>query len=94
MKLSTHAPSPLRHWQSLVNHLRARQISAAQQSEFQKAGTLHTLLLPRISNHVLRCVNQTCAALGGAGHMTLADWRDAEEQLKRKLDYEKLNTRS
>ena len=40
------------------------------------------------------CVNKTCAALGSAGHMTLADWRVAEEQLKRKLNYEKLNTLS
>jgi len=94
MKSSTHPPSPLQRWQSLVNHLRTRRLSAVKQSELQRAGTLHTLLLPRISSHVLMCVNKTCAALGGAGHMTLADWRDAEEQLKRKLNYEKLNTLS
>ena len=94
MKTSTPISSSLQHWQSLVNHLRTRQLSAVKQSELQRAGTLHTLLLPRISNHVLMCVNEACAALGGAGHMTLADWRDAEEQLKRKLDYEKLNALS
>jgi hypothetical protein len=37
-------------------------------------------------------VNATCAALGGAGHMTLAEWRDAEEQLNQKLEYEKRKT--
>jgi len=37
-------------------------------------------------------VNATCAALGGAGQMTLAQWRDAEEQLKQKLEYEKRKT--
>jgi len=91
MRPSTHAPSPLQHWQSLVNHLRTRQLSAAKQSEFQRAGTLCSPLLPRISNDVLMCVNQTCAALGGAGHRTLADWREAEEQLKGKIQHEKRN---
>ncbi len=94
MKTSTQMSSPLQRWQSLVNGQRAHQLGAGKLSEFQRAGALHTVLLPRISNHVLMCVSQTCAAPGGAGHMTLADWRDAEEQLKRKIGYEKCNTHS
>jgi len=39
-------------------------------------------------------VNRTCAALGGANHMTLAEWRDAEEQLVRKIQDEKRNAYS
>jgi hypothetical protein len=57
-----------------------------------KAALLYPSLLSQISSDVLMFVNATCAALGGAGQMTLAEWRNAEEQLKQKLDYEKRKT--
>jgi hypothetical protein len=38
-------------------------------------------------------VKATCAAFGGAGRMTLAEWRDAEEQLRQKVAHENRKTR-
>jgi len=94
MKTPTHISNPLQHWQSLVNGQRTRHRNSAKQREFQEAGTLNNLLLPGIPNEVLMFVNRTCAALGGANHMTLAEWRDAEEQLVRKIQDEKRNAYS
>jgi hypothetical protein len=92
MKHLTRIPNPLRHWQSLVRDQRIRELRAAQQNTFMKAALLYPSLLSQISSDVLMFVNATCAALGGAGQMTLAEWRNAEEQLKQKLDYEKRKT--
>ena len=33
-------------------------------------------------------VHGACAAFGGMGHMTLDEWRDVEQQLKRRLQNE------
>ena len=33
-------------------------------------------------------VNATCVARCGFGQMTLNDWRDAEQEVKRRLQYE------
>ena len=92
MKHLTHIPNPLRHWQSLVRDQRIRELRAAKQNTFMKTDLLYPSLLSQISGDILMFVNATCAALGGAGHMTLAEWRGAEEQLKQKLEYEKRKT--
>jgi hypothetical protein len=92
MKHLTHIPDALRHWQSLVRDQRIRQLRAAKQNPFMRTDLLYRSLLSQISGDVLMFVNATCAALGGAGHMTLAEWRNAEEQLKQKLEYEKRKT--
>jgi len=92
MKHLTRIPDALRHWQSLVRNQRIRELRAAKQNPFMKTDLLYPSLLSQISSDVLMFVNATCAALGGAGHMTLAEWRDTEEQLKQKLEYEKRKT--
>jgi hypothetical protein len=92
MKHLTRIPNPLLHWQSLVREQRIRQLEATKQNTFMKADLLYPSLLSQISSEVLMFVNATCAALGGAGQMTLAEWRDAEEQLQQKLEYEKRKT--
>ncbi len=92
MKQLTRIPNPLLHWQSLVREQRIRQLQATKQNTFMKADLLYPSLLLQISSEVLMFVNATCAALGGAGQMTLAEWRDAEEKLQQKLDYEKRKT--
>jgi hypothetical protein len=92
MKHLPRIPNPLRHWQSLVRNQRIRELRAAKQNTFMKTDLLYPSLLSQISSEVLMFVNATCAALGGAGQMTLAEWRDAEEQLKQRLEYEKRKT--
>jgi len=47
--------------------------------------TLHAPVLPRLPDRIRRLVNAVYAAHGGADHMTLDEWRDVEETLKRKL---------
>jgi hypothetical protein len=49
-------------------------------------------VLSRLNRDVVRLASAICTAFGGPGHMTLAEWLNAEEQLKRKLEYEKSNT--
>ena len=92
MKRLTRIPNPLRHWQSVVRDQRIRELRAGKQNPFMKTDLLSPSLLSQISSEVLMFVNATCAALGGAGQMTLAEWRDTEEQLKQKLEYEKRKT--
>ena len=45
-------------------------------------------LLPRLPARIRRLVNATYAAYGGAEQMNLAAWRDAEQELKRRLESE------
>ncbi len=52
------------------------------------AGTLHVPLPPRAPGQIRLLVDAACAALGGMAHMTLADWRDVEQQLKQRLNNE------
>ena len=61
--------------------------ASALDHQFWRAGTLQSPILPRLSGDALTLVSDACAAY--AGHMTLADWRDAEKQLARKVNYEK-----
>ncbi len=49
------------------------------------AATLHTPVLPRLPGKVLRLLNATYAAHGGAQYMSLDVWRDIEQELKRRL---------
>ena len=42
-------------------------------------------MLPRIPERIHRLVNAAYATHGGADHMTLDEWHDVEEELKRKL---------
>jgi len=42
--------------------------------------------LPIQRIHLL--VNAACAACAGAGQMTLNDWRDVEQEVARRLNYE------
>jgi len=73
--------NPLLHWQSLLSNQRVRELFAANQNHLRRADRR----LSRISGVPLLLVNATCAAFGGAGRMTLADWRDAEERPKKKV---------
>ena len=50
--------------------------------------TLHALVVPQLPEKTRRLVDAACAAYGGAGRMSLGDWRAVEEELKRKLEYE------
>lgn len=92
MKRLTRIPNPLGHWQSLVRDQRIRELRAGKQNTFMKTDLMFPSLWSQISGDVLMFVNATCAALGGAGRMTLAEWRNADEQLKQKLEYEKRKT--
>ena len=49
---------------------------------------LHAPMLPRVPERIRRLVNAAYAAHGGADHMTLDEWYDVEEELKRKLENE------
>ena len=55
---------------------------------FASEPTLHTLLLPRLPEEVRRFLKATYAARGGAEHMTLREWREVEQELTRRLEYE------
>ena len=56
------------------------------------ASTLHTPVLPGLPDSIRRIINATYAAHGGAEHMTLDEWRDLEQQLKRRLQNEQHDT--
>lgn len=75
-----------------MRNQRLRELRAAKQNTFMKTNLLYPSLLSQISGDVLMLVNAAYAALGGAGRMTLAEWRNADEQLKQKLEYEKRKT--
>jgi hypothetical protein len=51
----------------------------------RSAGTLHTPVLPELPGQIRLLVHAACAALGGMGRMSLDEWRDLEQQLKRRL---------
>jgi hypothetical protein len=51
----------------------------------RSAGTLHTPVLPVLPEQIRLLVQGACAAKGGMGHMSLDEWRDLEQQLKRRL---------
>lgn len=54
----------------------------------QTLGTLHNPVLPHVLNEVRSLVNATYALHGGMGHLTLNEWRDLEQEIKRKLEQE------
>jgi hypothetical protein len=51
----------------------------------KSAGTLHIPVLPGLPEQIRLLVNVACAAHGGIGCMSLNDWRDVEQQLKRRF---------
>jgi hypothetical protein len=51
----------------------------------RSAGTLHTPVLPELPEQIRLLVQAVCAAHGGMGRMSLDEWRDLEQQLKRRL---------
>ena len=61
-------------------------LNKAQQSI--RVLTPHTPVLPRMPTRIRRLVNAAYAALGGAEHMSLDQWRVVERELVRKLENE------
>jgi hypothetical protein len=53
-----------------------------------KSTSVQSPFRPRINRHIHRLINAAFAARAGAAHMTLDDWRDVEQELKRKIAYE------
>jgi hypothetical protein len=53
--------------------------------QLKRADTLHTPVLPRAPRQIRLLVDLACAAHGGMGRMSLDEWRDLEQQLKRRL---------
>lgn len=47
---------------------------------------------PRINWKIQSLINAAYAARAGAAHMTLDDWRDVEQELKRKIANERYYT--
>ena len=62
-----------------------KSLETSDHEQLKSATTLHTLVLPRLPERILRLVSGAYATHGGAEHMTLDEWRDLEQQLKRKL---------
>ena len=87
----TSTRPPLRR--SIARDKRMTEVRAAKQKQFKRNDTLRPPVSPRVRADVLMLVKATCAAFGGAGRMTLAEWRDAEEQLRQKVAHENRKTR-
>ena len=79
-------------WRNIARE-RITEVRAAKQKQFKRNDTLRTAVSLRLRADVLTLVKATCAAFGGAGRMTLAEWRDAEEQLRQKVAHENRKTR-
>ena len=79
----TSTRPPLRR--NIARDQRSTEVRAAKQKQFKRNDTLRPSVSPRVRADVLMLVKATCAAFGGAGRMTLAEWRDAEEQLRQKV---------
>ncbi len=43
----------------------------------------------QLAGRIRRLVKAACAARAGAAHMSLNDWREVEQELQRKLLYER-----
>ena len=65
-----------------------RKPRASHMPALQRAGTLHNPVLPRVLDQIRSLVNATYARYGGMGRMTLDEWRDLEQELKRKMELE------
>ncbi len=50
--------------------------------------TLRTPVLPRFPERLRQLVNAAYAAHGGAERMSLAEWRDLEQELNRRFENE------
>ena len=80
-------------WRNIARDQRITEVRAAKQKQFKRNDTLRTPVSLRLRVDVLTLVKANCAAFGGAGRMTLAEWRDAEEQLRQKVAHENRKTR-
>jgi hypothetical protein len=47
--------------------------------------TLQSMVIPALPEQIRRLINAACTARGGAERMSLNDWREAEEEIKRKI---------
>ena len=59
-----------------------------QRSTFNRSSSLHTPVLPRLPEEILRLMAAIYAAHGGAERMSLGEWHDVEEELKSRLENE------
>lgn len=53
----------------------------------------HSLFRPRINGGIRFLINAAYAARAGAASMTLDDWRDVEQELKRRIANEPYETK-
>jgi len=66
--------------------MRTSRMNRSQQST--SAPTLHTPVLPQLPERIRRLANATYSVHGGIEHMSLDDWREVEQELKRRLENE------
>ncbi len=57
-----------------------------QRSTFNRSFTLHTPVLPRLPEKILRLMAAIYAAHGGPERMSLGEWHDVAEELKSRLE--------
>jgi len=62
-------------------------INKHQQST--RALTLHTPVLPQLPERIRGLANATYSVHGGVEHMSLDDWREVEQELRRRLENER-----
>jgi len=43
---------------------------------------------PQFTDQIRRLIHIACAARAGAAHMTLSDWREVEQEVKQRVQYE------
>ena len=58
------------------------------QPQFISAARMRAPVLPGLPERIRRLINAAYAAHRGAEHMTLDEWRDLEQRLKKKLESE------
>src|SRR2546422_8059010 len=89
MKQSPTISNSISFRRSLVRRQGTRQ-PGAKQNEFGRVDISRERVLPRPPADLPSLPNATCAAAFGGAGLTLAEWRDAEEQLEQKLAQIKL----
>ena len=52
----------------------------------KRVGTLHNKVLSRVLDEIRSLVNATYAEHGGMDHLTLGEWCDLEQEIKRRLE--------
>jgi hypothetical protein len=76
---------------NLTHH--PRPLSAKKNSPCRLSGpaTSQPDARSQLARRIQLLVNAACAARAGAAQMTLSDWRDVEQEVKRKLENEYSN---